>query len=270
MREPTDPVREPAPAAVHASPTAIAPTAISLPRILVVCLVGGVFLGLLGPLGMADASLGLRLGYWIVATVGGGLLGWAVTLGVMRWLPPMNRWLLILVIAAVMTPPGTALVWLWGLAALGSATPFNHPLALAGPVLLISLAMTAINRLIAPDARPQAPYAAEGPASTAAAFQDRLPPRLRGAALYAVEAEDHYLRVHTSRGSDLILLRLGDALSELAALDGARTHRSWWVARAAIETVRRHDGRATLVLVNGLEAPVSRAQAPALRQAGWL
>ena len=107
------------------------------------------------------------------------------------------------------------------------------------------------------------------PAEPQSAFLDRLPPRLRGATLYAVEAEDHYLRVHTAKGSDLILFRFSDALGELAGLDGAQTHRSWWVARDAVRAVARGDGRATLTLDGGLKAPVSRAHAPALRAAGW-
>jgi DNA-binding LytR/AlgR family response regulator len=100
-------------------------------------------------------------------------------------------------------------------------------------------------------------------------FLERLPPRLRGAEIHAVQAEDHYLRVHTTRGSDLILMRLADAIVELDGLDGAQTHRSWWVARAAVQDVRRSDGRATLVLPMGIEAPVSRNNLPALRDRGW-
>ncbi len=38
------------------------------------------------------------------------------------------------------------------------------------------------------------------------------------------------LHFHTDRGSDLILMRLSDALTELKGLEGAQTHRSWWVA----------------------------------------
>ena len=85
----------------------------------------------------------------------------------------------------------------------------------------------------------------------------------------SVEAEDHYLRVHTDRGSDLILMRLSDALAELEGLEGAQTHRSWWVARDAVRGVTRGDGRATLTLEGGLSAPVSRRYARALREAGW-
>ncbi len=98
---------------------------------------------------------------------------------------------------------------------------------------------------------------------------DRLPERLAGASLWAVEAQDHYLRLHTSKGDDLILMRLADALEELEGIEGARTHRSWWVARDAIIGVERADGRATLSLINGVAAPVSRNYVKSLRDAGW-
>ena len=84
-----------------------------------------------------------------------------------------------------------------------------------------------------------------------------------------MQSEDHYLRVHTDRGSDLILMRLADALQELEGLEGAQTHRSWWVARSAVRDVSRGDGRATLTLDGGLSVPVSRRYAKALRDAGW-
>ncbi|WP_235559357.1 LytTR family DNA-binding domain-containing protein [Brevundimonas sp. Leaf168] len=84
-----------------------------------------------------------------------------------------------------------------------------------------------------------------------------------------MQAEDHYLRIHTDRGSDLILMRLSDAVEELEGLEGAQTHRSWWVAREAVRAVERGDGRATLTLDGGLSAPVSRRYARMLRDAEW-
>jgi DNA-binding LytR/AlgR family response regulator len=98
---------------------------------------------------------------------------------------------------------------------------------------------------------------------------DRLPEKLNGAELHAIEAEDHYLRLHTDRGSALVLMRLADAMAELEGLEGARTHRSWWVARDAVLHASRGRGRALLKLKGGLEAPVSRTYAPLLRRAGW-
>jgi hypothetical protein len=133
-------------------------------------------------------------------------------------------------------------------------------------VLGSSLVLTGLAFLVRRNSGPPAVTAA-GPAE--AKFMARLPEKLRGAELFAVEAEDHYLRLHTSLGQDLILMRLADAIAELDGLEGAQTHRSWWVARAAVVRTERLDGRAALTLKNGAEAPVSRGFAKALRAAGW-
>ncbi|NJR20421.1 MAG: LytTR family transcriptional regulator [Hyphomonadaceae bacterium] len=101
-------------------------------------------------------------------------------------------------------------------------------------------------------------------------FLDRLPPRLYGAALYAVEAQDHYLQVYTSRGTDLILLRMSDAIDELGGIEGARVHRSWWIARSAIVKSIKTNGKAMLTLSGDLEVPVSRSYVRALRELGWI
>ncbi len=100
-------------------------------------------------------------------------------------------------------------------------------------------------------------------------FLNRLPARL-GRDLLCLQMEDHYVRAHTALGSDLILLPLKDAITEVAAIDGAQVHRSWWVARAAVDRVVE-DGRNIRVrLRGGLEAPVSRSAVATLRAAGWL
>lgn len=115
---------------------------------------------------------------------------------------------------------------------------------------------------------PPAPPPERSPA--AAPFLARIPPRL-GRDLLALEMEDHYLRIHTTRGSDLILMRLRDAVAELDGFPGLRVHRSFWVAQAAVAGVeRRPDGKLLLVLSNGLTVPVSRTHAPAVRAAGWV
>ncbi len=101
------------------------------------------------------------------------------------------------------------------------------------------------------------------------ALLDKLPPRLQRASLLALQAEDHYLRVHTGAGDAMILMRLSDAMAAVEALDGRQTHRSWWVARGAVDSVSRGDGRATLTLSNGVLVPVSRTHAPGLRESGW-
>jgi DNA-binding LytR/AlgR family response regulator len=130
----------------------------------------------------------------------------------------------------------------------------------------VTLVMTGLAFLVR---RPMTQTHAAKPDAPPPKFLDRMPPRLSGAELFAVEAEDHYLRLHTSLGQDLILMRLADALVELEGLEGAQTHRSWWVARAAVASAERLDGRAVLTLKDGAEVPVSRGFARALRAAGW-
>lgn len=240
-----------------------------------ICLAAGVFLGLTGPLGTIALPAALRLGYWIVAVLGGGLLGWGCALLVLRWPPARDSAaLMILSIAVLMTPPGTAMVWAWSKLAVPGEAAFDDWPRLTWAVFLISLAMTALNRLILPGiigglVGAPAPAPISEPQPEGSPFLARLAPRLRGATVRAVEAQDHYLRVHTDRGSDLILMRFSDALTELAGIEGAQTHRSWWVARRAVLAASRGDGRAVLTLGGGLEVPVSRAHAPALRAAGW-
>jgi DNA-binding LytR/AlgR family response regulator len=136
-------------------------------------------------------------------------------------------------------------------------------------VLAVTAMITAINYATAPReaATAAAPVSAAAPQRPR--FSDRLPRHLRNAELHALQAEDHYLRVHTAAGSDLILMRLGDAIPELEPIEGARTHRSWWVARAAVRDAARKDGRGELTLPGGIVAPVSRSAYPELRDKGW-
>lgn len=112
------------------------------------------------------------------------------------------------------------------------------------------------------------PGAAE--AATLDGFMDRLPPKYRRAELHAITSEDHYLRIYTSLGEELILMRLADAIRELDGADGMQVHRSWWVARAAVQDVTREAGKPVLILQNGTQVPVSRTYQKAVKAAGLI
>lgn len=103
-----------------------------------------------------------------------------------------------------------------------------------------------------------------------AQIYDRLKPALRRGEIYALMAEDHYVRVITSNGDELILMRLSDAVKELADLRGLLVHRSWWVAEAAVKTAKKTDGKITLELLTGQTVPVSRSKAKIVKEAGWI
>jgi DNA-binding LytR/AlgR family response regulator len=202
--------------------------------------------------------------------LGESVLGAGVGLAAARWIIPYP-WMAqrpalgIAAIAAVVSLPLAVTVsTLTAVVHHVQLTPFNVA-RVVGSVFATSLVMVALAVLVR--RRPTQTHAVGG--QPPPKFLARLPAKLAGAELYAVEAEDHYLRLHTSLGQDLILLRLADAIAELEGLEGAQTHRSWWVARAAIASAERMDGRAVLTLKDGAEVPVSRGFARELRAAGW-
>ena len=96
----------------------------------------------------------------------------------------------------------------------------------------------------------------------------RLPGPVEGR-LLCLEMQDHYLVVHASAGSMMILCRMEDATRELAGL-GLRVHRSWWAARDAIAGVEREGQRLFLRLVDDRRIPVGRTYHSGLRAAGLL
>lgn len=229
----------------------------------------GGFLAFVGAMESGALPLGQRLLYWVPLMMAGGVLGHVMALAVAR-IPraQLNPWLFGLILSFALALPATFVVWGYTNFMFGTRVPLSGLPTLFGSVLIICFAMTALMVLVNwPGRVTHAP--APGAPSPAVRFMERLPAKLKGAAIYAVSSEDHYLRLHTSKGADLILMRLADAISELEGLEGAQTHRSWWVARDAVESVRREGDKVVLVLKGGAEAPVSRPNVRALRSAGW-
>jgi DNA-binding LytR/AlgR family response regulator len=223
---------------------------------------------LAGAFGSGALKIVPRLAYWLAQIAAGVTMGVAVGVWLIprRWFDS-RPWLAWAAIVAALWLPMTLVVALAN-AAIDHRAVDAALFARIGPsTLATTAAMTALAFLVRGRA-PVETHAAPGGAAPAR-FLDRLPARLAGAILWAVEAEDHYLRLHTSAGQDLILMRLTDAVAELEGIEGARTHRSWWVARDAVTRIEREDGRARLVLADGAQAPVSRAGVRALREAGW-
>lgn len=233
------------------------------------------FLAVSGAFGSENVAFLPRLGFWVLGIGVGSAIGGNIADACDRRGWPEGAWTCFLFVAVATALPTTVLIWvLEELLLLDGRFDLRRLAGLVPPVLFVTLLMSALNTLVGrqPAMTHAAPAAAGAPVmSTRAAARlfDRLPGKLRGGELWAIEAEDHYLRLHTSRGSDLILLRLADALAELEGIEGAQTHRSWWVARAAVEGARRAEGRAILLLKGGLEAPVSRTYARALKEARW-
>ncbi|WP_245620051.1 LytTR family DNA-binding domain-containing protein [Phenylobacterium immobile] len=226
----------------------------------------GLFLSIIGAYGSDRMAFGVRSAYFIAIAMIASAMGAGIFKFLQRQAWIGGRWLRGLVAALVMTAPMGIVVWL----AQRLVDPPGPPVSALPAFMAFSLATSLFFCLVVAALRaiPKATTLPET-TSTLTRFLDRLPPRLRGGDIWAVEAEDHYLRLHTSRGQDLILMRLVDAVAELAEIEGARVHRSWWVARDAVAEIRRRDGGATLVLKDGCEVPVSRPNARTLKGMGW-
>lgn len=245
----------------------------------------GAVLAWIGPFGSANAPFALRLISWVgLCYVGYAIynpVGWFVeyfhrTLH----LPKASLWIGLVLLATI---PASVAIWIANFLPNGPVMPSaDEALSAYLNVLVIGASITVLFVLIerangndaAPPPMPLSQQ--DDPADTSAAtprpsFLDRLPAEL-GSDLIAPEMEDHYVRAHPALGSDLVLMRMRDAVGELDGLggiDGAQVHRSWWVARRAVEDVRREGRNIRLILPSGLEAPVSRSMASRLKSDGW-
>jgi len=260
----------------------------------------GVFLAVIGPFGSIEEPLPLRLITWLAFSYLGyaiySPMGYLVERGHLALdLPKLPLW-----VAATMaaTVPMTVVIYFiqfmpnWPPVPPLEAglTSYFYVFIIGGGVTLLfnvigqngsakPTVMDAGERHLEAGAAPRsapviesavAPPTPPSPATNPLIGQ--LPPELGGDVI-ALEMEDHYVRVHTALGSDLVLMRLRDAMAHMAVCcpetDGRQVHRSWWVARLAVEDVKRDGRNIRLVLAGGIEAPVSRTQVSELKEAGW-
>ncbi|MFN3911373.1 LytTR family DNA-binding domain-containing protein [Hyphomonas sp.] len=231
----------------------------------------GLFLAFINPYdSTAGAPFALRAVYWVGLVMLGSYAAEAGRALLDRFRPDSHIILAIAVTSVSAALGVTAALMLLELALTGRTIPLQFLPRMFGLVWVISIAMTGIGfmadkSILAPP--PTDAPAGAGPVET---FLSRLPLKFRQAELHAVSSEDHYLRIHTSLGEELILMRLADALRELDSAGGLQVHRSWWISKAAVRDVKRAGGKVYLVLPSGKEAPVSRTHQPAAKAAGLL
>jgi hypothetical protein len=241
----------------------------------------GVFLAILGPFGSIAAPFPERLVTWL----GFAWLGYACyrpMQSVATWgerALALPRWGVLAAAVLVGTVPMTFAVI--AVNRLGSGN-WRLPglegwLGTYFSVLVIGGAITVLFNLVQgqrDSAPPPQPAPTPSPPPEPAApppnpLFDTLPPEL-GSDIIALEMEDHYVRVHTALGSALVLMRLRDAMALVSDIEGIQVHRSWWVARAAVEDVLRDGRNVRLKLARGIEAPVARAKIAEIKDARWI
>jgi hypothetical protein len=224
----------------------------------------GVFLGFAGPFGSFQSLASPpRYAFWfgLVAT------GYGLAIATLQILRPaaafarLPKVAAIVLVGLISTLPMMFVV-AWALdVVFGRSTP-------PGQLVSLYLSVAAVQLVIAGIAawRLLPPHGPAPPADdlNADPFFERVPDRL-GRDLLALEAQDHYLLVHTRRGSALIHMRLSEAVQILPPQLGFQAHRRWWVARKEVAGLRR-DGHQTLIeLTGGLTVPVGRTYLAAVR-----
>lgn len=224
----------------------------------------GIFLGFAGPFGSFQSlAAPQRYAYWfaLVAT------GYGLAIATLQVLRPaaafarLPKLAAIIVLGLISTLPMMFVV-AWTLELIfGRSTP-------PGQLVSLYLSVAAVQLVIAGIAAwPFLPPHSLAPAAeelNTDQFFERVPDRL-GRELLALESQDHYLLVHTRRGSTLIHMRLSEAMQILPAQLGFQAHRRWWVARSEVAGLRR-DGQQTLIeLTGGLTVPVGRTFLAAVR-----
>lgn len=259
------------------------------PRFWGVILVVSLVLGITGPFGTYEQlDLMPRLGYWLalaLATFAVGYLSIKLTLGALlgtKGTRPLRS-----AIAGIAAGIPVALVVLaFNLALFGGPVPpaadiaklfINCSLIAAAISFLTTLAGSSPPREAATGASPLAAQEEQATADQRVApaptqpmrppLIDRLPHAARGKLSY-ISMQDHYVEVHTDKGTTLVLMRLADAIREAGDIAGLQIHRSHWVALDAVTGSRRKDGKLFLKLADDALLPVSRSYADAVRKAG--
>ena len=237
---------------------------------LAACAATGVVLGVVGPFGsFFNDTLPVRIAYWTVIFLMSGI-GFGAAI---RWVWPRAQharlpiwgWLPVLVLLGSLplaAASRTIAVMLW--------PGIRHVVGVVewyGQSVLIGMVYVGLYALLRMRKAASAEPVMEGVGEPR--ILRRLPGRL-GRDLICLQMEDHYVRLHTSEGSALVLMSLGKAMAEVGGLEGLQVHRSWWVARRSVEAVIEDGRNLRLRLKSGLEAPVSRSHVARLKAAGWL
>lgn len=246
----------------------------------------GVVLGTLGPYDSSNIeSIALRFSYWVGLILFGSMISGVIARTFFPWFKKKRDNVLLAFVGfcAVISVPiffAVILVDIFfahiifediGPISVSGLLKYlaNMPLGffgyilLYGQVLVISVMAFGSVVLLASDHRKKTSMPVEK--TSGIRFLNRLPSEL-GTDLICLAMEDHYVRVHTTLGNTLVLIRLADAIDELSDYPGMQIHRSWWVSYAAIQKISKEKRRYFANLTNGLKAPISQTYVEKLRE----
>lgn len=249
-----------------------------MPLLPLISIAAGVMMATVGAFGTGAIPLGQRAAFWAVL----------MTMEIVKW----QVWL----IATVRRDSDWMRACLIGMPLLAIVLPFEIQASFAvvgvdvrigagdiwaralviGTIILVVVSL--VHRWqVSGDRAAPTPLAGSTIEALAPIIQDQPRPALLDRAglsrtddLHAIEAEDHYCRLHLAQGGSVLLhLRFGDAMAQLSGIDGLQINRGLWVASGAVRGAVRDGRRWRLVLAGGQRMPVSTRHAAAVRQRGW-
>lgn len=247
---------------------------------------------IMGPFGTySDLDWGQRVLYWAAISGCSVFLSTFTREILLRRLPELNDgWREVwqaLGITVLMSPLVFLLTSLFGLRLAPESLSFWKVTLF---VFLIAVLFSALRRIYGrkellrrlaleeEDALAQDPLGMMGvtevPLETSSAEADcrllnRMPPGIGGAILH-LSARDHFVDVELDQSLVTLRMRFSDAVAEMDGVEGFATHRSHWVAEAAVTGVERENGKLFMTLRNGSRVPISRSARPRLEEAGIL
>lgn len=251
-------------------------------------LVSGLSLGYLQALGSSEffTTLG-RYGFWLGSCAAGWIQAMLIARGIRSLLEGMELagWQLLIVSALILTFPLTFEIrWMWQLGANGGGSASSYWQSFM-VISVLNLGFSFVQyrflekwplgRALVRPLSASVGELGEAPLSDEAEEKARenkpalsmlrkVPEGLEGE-LLAVQVEDHYLRIYTDKGSNLVLGQLSGVCHDLRGCDGQQVHRSWWVSVAAIAELRKAGRDSEILMSNGIVVPVSRSKLQELR-----
>jgi DNA-binding LytR/AlgR family response regulator len=206
-------------------------------------------------------ALSLRLLHFSATSLVIGAAAFTVSAALRRYLFPNGQplWATILT-ALALAPPGAVIVQQSLRLFAPQALPFVSLGELTAQVLTMNLFIGTIAwALLRHTDKSEDATSLRAESEMSNALRAKLPMTLRNAAVLALSAEDHYVRVRTDRGQALILINLAGAIEALGPHAGVRIHRSHWIAREVATGVTSRSSRAGVRLDDATVLPISRA-----------
>lgn len=249
-------------------------TKVLSPVVLMTWVLGSTVMALSGPFGTYDLfEPELRFVFWsvVIALCIGTLFWWRRVM--VRAVGPGRQWLFDAGMVLGMS------VWVSLFANLGQyvLNPWwqTTPIPVASIVAysaLCTLCAYAVRRVWPGLEDPVYTLALTRVAAAKSRFRPRLNDRLEqgDARIEQLRADGHFVEVITDMGTERLRIRLGDAVEEMAGVEGTCCHRSHWVALHAVEGAERRAGKLHLRMRNGNLIPISRKYQPDVEQLGLL